>query len=53
MAKLKPSDFTQEHINLMCKIINAGNQVEVKKERDSVVIVEIRRSALVKSPIED
>lgn len=50
--KIKPTDFTQEHIELICEIINRGNQAEVKKERDNVVVVENRRKALIKTPIE-
>lgn len=53
MSKVKPSDFTVNHLNTICDIINHGNQVEVKKERENIVIVEIKRSALVKSPIEE
>ena len=52
MAKLKVIDFTPEHLATICDIINRGNQAEVKKERENVVIVEIKRSALIKSPIE-
>ena len=50
--KLKTTDFSAEHLNLICDIINRGNQVEIKKERENIVIVEIRRTALVKSPID-
>ena len=50
--KLKTTDFSADHLNLICDIINRGNQVEIKKERENIVIVEIRRTALVKSPID-
>ena len=50
--KLKTTDFSAEHLSLICDIINRGNQVEIKKERENIVIVEIRRSALIKSPID-
>jgi len=53
MSKCKVSDFTPHALELMCDIINRGNQVEVKRERDNLVVIEIKRTALVKSPIED
>ncbi len=53
MAKLKPSDITENHLSMICDIINRGNQAEIKKERENVVIVEIERHALIKSPIAD
>lgn len=52
MPKIKETDFKPSHLALICDILNRGNQAEIKKERDNVVIVEIKRSALVKSPIE-
>lgn len=51
--KMKVSDFTIEHVQLICDIINRGNQCEVKKERENIVIVEIKRNALKKSPIQE
>lgn len=53
MPKLKTKDFSLNHLELICEIINRGNQVEIKKERENIVIVEIKRTALIKSPIED
>lgn len=53
MSKVKAYDFTQQHLDMMSDILNRGNQVEVKRERDNIVIVEIKRNAIVKSPIED
>ena len=52
MPKLKIEDFTENHLEVICEIINRGNQAEIKKERENVVIVEIKRSALIKSPID-
>ena len=33
------------------EIIRKGNQVEVKREKDNIVVVEIRRKAVVKIPL--
>lgn len=53
MSKVKVLDFDIETVRTMCDILNRGNQVEVKRERDNLVVVEIKRTALVKSPIKD
>ena len=52
MPKLKIKDFSPDHLATICEIINRGNTVEIKKERENVVIVEIKRNAIIKSPIE-
>ena len=52
MKKAKPTDIKPEHLALICEIINKGYQAEVKKERDCIVIVENRRKAHIKTPIE-
>lgn len=49
--KISPQTFTDEDLELMAHILNRGNQCEVKQERDKVVIVEIKRKALVKKSI--
>lgn len=48
---VKTSDFTLSMVKEMCDIINKGNQVELKRERDKLVIVEIKRKALSKNEI--
>ena len=48
--KVKISDKDQ-FVALIEEILSKGNQVEVKKERENVVIVEIKRNAVIKSPI--
>jgi len=53
MAKMKVSDITIDHLKTICEIINRGNQCEIKKERENFVVVEIKRTALIKSPIEE
>lgn len=52
MSKAKVSDFTIETVVQMCDILNRGNQVEVKREKDNIVVVEIDRHAKVKTPIQ-
>ncbi len=46
---IKTSDFSLPMIVEMCEVLNRGNQVEVKRERDKVVIVEIKRKCLSKN----
>ena len=53
MSKCKVTDFSLDILKTMCEIINRGNQVELKAERENLVVVEIRRKALIKSPVED
>lgn len=50
---MKTSDFTLEMAKQVCEIINRGNQAEIKRERDKVVIVEIKRKCLSKSDIDN
>ena len=52
MTQAKVKDFTMDMIIQICEILNRGNQVEVKRERDNIVIVEIERHALSKNPIQ-
>ena len=47
----KVSDFTIEMIMEMTDILNRGNQVEIKRERENIVIVEIYRHAKSKNPV--
>lgn len=49
--KINSSTLTQEDIDTITYILNRGNQCEIKKERENIVIVEIKRNALVKKPI--
>ena len=49
--RINPCTLSQEDIELIAHILNRGNQCEIKKERDNVVIVEIKRTALIKKPI--
>lgn len=41
--------FTQEVIDQILRILKSGNSVELKKERDSLVIVEIQRKVKIKA----
>lgn len=50
--KINPSTLSQEDVAMITDILSRGNTCEVKKERENVVIVEIKRSALVKKPIQ-
>lgn len=49
--KINPITLSHADIETIVNILNRGNQCEVKKERDTVVIVEIKRNAVVKKPI--
>ena len=48
---VKPSDFSPSMINEMCDIINHGDEVIVKRERDKVVIIEVKRKCLSKNEL--
>lgn len=50
--KIKVTDITIDMAKQICDILNRGNQVEVKRERDNIVIVEIDRHALSKNQIQ-
>ena len=49
--KINPTTLNNEDIETIIHILNRGNQCEIKKERENVVIVEIKRSVNVKKPI--
>ena len=49
--KINPTTLSNEDIEIITNILNRGNQCEIKKERENVVIVEIKRTALTKKPI--
>lgn len=49
--KINPSTLSPKDIEIITDILGRGNTCEVKKERENVVIVEIKRSAIVKKPI--
>lgn len=51
--QVKIKDFSLNDINIICEILNKGNEVHIKRERDKVVIVEEYRKARVKMPISD
>jgi len=52
VGKIKVSDITIEIAQEVVNILNRGNQVELKRERDNIVVVEIVRHAKIKNPIE-
>ena len=49
--RINPSTLSQADIELITEILSRGNTCEVKRERENVVIVEIKRSAMIKKPI--
>lgn len=48
---VKVSDFTMQMVVEMTNILNRGNTFECKRERDKVVIVEIKRKCISKNDI--
>lgn len=50
--QVKVTDITLQMVKEVCNIINRGNEVTIKKERDNVVVVEIERHAVIKNTIE-
>lgn len=52
MLKVKQADFLNaDVIKAITDILNKGNQAEVKREKDQVVVVEVKRKALSKTEI--
>ena len=49
--KINPLTLNSEDIETILRILSRGNQCEIKKEKDNIVIVEIKRFAVVKKPI--
>lgn len=49
--KINPLTLSQRDVETITDILSRGNTCEVKKERENIVIVEIKRCALVKKPI--
>ena len=49
--KINPITLSSKDIETIVGILNRGNQCEIKQERDNVVIVEIKRHAIIKTPI--
>ena len=41
--------FTPEIVEQILRILKSGNSVELKKERDSLVVVEIQRKVKIKA----
>ena len=46
---MKTSDFTLEMAKQVCEIINRGNEAVIKRERDKIAIIEVRRKCLSKN----
>lgn len=44
-------NFTEEQIKIIEDIISKGNQAEIKREKDQIVIIEIKRQLHLKQPI--
>lgn len=42
--------FTPESLEIIKKILKRGDSVELKKERDNLVIVELKRQVKTKTP---
>lgn len=49
--KISPSTLSKDDVALITEILGRGNTCEVKKERENIVIVEIKRCAILKKPI--
>lgn len=49
---MKTSDFTLEMAKQVCEVINRGNEAVIKRERDKVVVIEVKRKCLSKNDIE-
>lgn len=49
--KISPLTLNQSDIQAITNILNRGNECLIKKERENIVIVETKRTAIVKKPI--
>jgi len=49
--KVQKSDIDIVVVQQIVDILNKGLSAEVKKEKDNIVVVELKRKAMVKSPI--
>ena len=49
--KISPLTLSQEDIETITHILNRGNEVAIKKEKDNIVIIEIKRFVADKRPI--
>ena len=48
---MRTSDITLEMAKQICEIVNRGNEVVIKRERDKVVVIEVKRKCLSKNDI--
>ena len=53
MKKVKNSDFSNDMIVEICEILNKGNEVHIKREKENVVIVKVKRECISKNEIKD
>lgn len=53
MKKSKPSDFASPMIEQICEILNKGNEVHIKREKDNIVIVKVKRECISKNEIKE
>lgn len=52
MLKVKRADLLNADVIIaISNILNRGNQAEVKREKDQIVVVEVKRKALSKTSI--
>lgn len=51
MSTVSSKCFTEEVVQEISKIIKRGNSVELKKENNKLVVVEIQRKAKIKTSI--
>ena len=51
MAKINKSDISINVISVIVEILNRGHTCEVKKEKNNIVVVELRRKAKIKEII--
>lgn len=51
VMKINPLTLNDEDIATIIHILNRGNEVNIKQERDKVVIIEVKRFVAEKRPI--
>lgn len=51
MMKVSINDITLPMQQEICEILNKGNEVHIKREKDNIAIIELKRKCISKNPI--
>ena len=51
MLKIAINDISLPMQQEICEILNRGNEVHIKRERDKIAVIELKRKCISKNPI--